>query len=234
VRIDVSDTGTGIEASARNRIFEPFYTTKAQGQGTGLGLAIVYGIVKSHNGFIAVATEIGAGTTFSLYLPATEHAMKPASADSSASHLTPAESADGRGAVLIAEDEPNMRSLLCRSLSRIGYQVITAGDGQEVIDLYHRHKERVQVVLLDIGLPKIQGWDVIVQLRRANPHLSIVVTSGYIDPNLKIKMDEAGVDAVVYKPYAIGQIVETLQEVMDHSQNRWKSQSEALCAPQTS
>jgi PAS domain S-box-containing protein len=217
VRIEVTDSGTGMEPGMRTRIFEPFYTTKAQGQGTGLGLAIVYGIIKNHHGFIDVTSALGAGTTFSLYLPITEREGKPASTNLPARHLSAVKSAYSRGAILIAEDEQNMLSLLRRSLSRIGYQVFTAGDGQEVIDLYHKHKEQIQVVLLDIGLPKIQGWDVIVQLRRDNPQLSIVVTSGYIDPDLKIKMDRASIDAVVYKPYAIGQIIETLQNVIERS-----------------
>jgi PAS domain S-box-containing protein len=222
VRIDVMDTGVGMDGSVRDRIFEPFYTTKAHGEGTGLGLAIVYGIVNNHHGFIDVATETGAGTTFSLYVPVTQHEVQPASTNSTVRHLLALNSANSRGAILIAEDELNMLSLLRRALSRIGYQVITAADGQEVIDLYHSHKQQIQVVLLDMGLPKIQGWDVILQLRRDNPHLSIVVTSGYIDPNLKIKMDRAGIDAVVYKPYAIGQIVETLQNVIERSRTPWK------------
>jgi signal transduction histidine kinase/CheY-like chemotaxis protein len=227
VRIDVTDTGTGIEASVRNRIFEPFYTTKAHGEGTGLGLAIVYGIVKSHHGFIDVATESGAGTTFSLYFPVSQYEVKPASTSSTVRHLAAVKSANSRGAILIAEDELNMLSLLRRALSRIGYQVITAADGQEVIELYHRHKQQIQVVLLDMGLPKVEGWDVIVQLRRDNPHLSIVVTSGYIDPTLKVKMDGAGIDAMIYKPYAIGQIVETLQNVIERSQTPWEPDTEA-------
>jgi CheY-like chemotaxis protein len=228
VRIDVADTGTGIEPAARARIFEPFYTTKPHGQGTGLGLAIVYGIVKNHNGFIDVATEVGAGTTFSLYLPVTEHEVKTAEVDSPTGNSVSPDLANGQGAILIAEDEHNMRSLLRRSLSRIGYRVITAADGQEVIDLYQRHKEQIQVVLLDLGLPKIQGWDVIVQLRREQPDLHVVVTSGYIDPNLKMKLDRAGVDAVVYKPYAITHIVETLQRIIERSPKPWKPNPEPL------
>jgi CheY-like chemotaxis protein len=228
VRIDVADTGTGIEPAARARIFEPFYTTKPHGQGTGLGLAIVYGIVKNHNGFVDLATEVGAGTTFSLYLPVTEHEVKTAGADSPTGNSVSAHSENGRGAILIAEDEHNMRSLLRRSLSRIGYRVITAADGQEVIDLYQRHKEQIQIVLLDLGLPKIQGWDVIVQLRRDQPDLRIVVTSGYIDPHLRIKLDGASIDAVVYKPYAITQIIETLQAIIDRSPKPWKPNAEPL------
>lgn len=225
VRIDIVDSGTGIEPAVRGRIFEPFYTTKQVGQGTGLGLAIVYGIVRSHNGFVDLATEVGEGTTFSLYFPVAEQSTKSASTNSASRHLSALKSTNNRGTVLVAEDEYNMRSLLARSLSRIGYQVIAAADGQEVIDLYQRNKEDIEVVLLDIGLPKIQGWDVIVRLRRDNPHLNIVVTSGYIDPALKVKMDEAGIDAIVYKPYAVGQVIETLQNVIEQSRKPWQPKS---------
>ena len=228
VRIDVTDTGTGIEPAARARIFEPFFTTKPHGQGTGLGLAIVYGIAKNHNGFIDLATEVGAGATFSLYLPVMERDVKAAYADSAAGESPITDSANNRGVILIAEDEHNMRSLLRRSLSRIGYRVITAADGQEVIDLYHRHKEQIQVALLDLGLPKIQGWDIIVQLKRDNPDLHIVVTSGYVDPDLKIRLDGAGVDAVVYKPYAIGQVVGILQDIIQQSRKSLKPNTDAI------
>ncbi len=227
IRIDVADTGTGIDAGVRNRMFEPFYTTKPHGEGTGLGLPIVYGIVKSHHGFIDVTTEAGAGTTFSLYFPIVEPEAEPASVNATVRYLSTVKSANSRGAILIAEDELNMLSLLRRALSRIGYQIIPATDGQEVIDLYHRHKQEIQVVLLDLGLPTVQGWDVIIQLRRDNPNLSIAVTSGYIDPDLRMKMDRAEVDAVIYKPYAIGQIVEILENLIKRPRAGSKSPIDA-------
>jgi PAS domain S-box-containing protein len=217
---EVVDTGEGMEANVRSRIFEPFFTTKATGAGTGLGLSVVYAIIKSHNGFIDVESSPGEGTTFRLYFPiAISEKEAVSEKESTIEERNTRESSElqetnGRRTILIAEDESNMAHLLRRVLSQQGYTVLIATDGEEAIELYHRAKERIDVVLLDIGLPKIAGWDVIRKLKEEKPDLSIVVTSGYIEPELKTKMFQAGVKAVVYKPYAITAIVETLQSVL--------------------
>lgn len=217
VCIEVVDTGVGMDAGVRSRIFEPFFTTKETGQGTGLGLSIVYAIVKNHQALIDVESQPGRGATFRLYLPIAS--VKERSAEETVRRETPAVKATiGRGTILLAEDEENMVQLLKRVLGQRGYEVLVAADGAVAIDLFSRHSHEIDVVLLDVGLPKIAGWDVIRRLKEKDPAVNVVVASGYIEPELKSKMFEAGVKAVVHKPYAVATIVETLQDVIEKSQ----------------
>lgn len=216
VCIEVVDTGVGMEAAVRSRIFEPFFTTKETGQGTGLGLSVVYAIVKNHHAVIDVKSEPGRGTAFRLYLPIAS--VKEKTLEETIRRETPAVRAtDDRGTILLAEDEENMVQLLKGALGRRGYQVLVATDGAVAIDLFSRHRHEIDAVLLDVGLPKIAGWDVIRRLKEKDPDVNVVVASGYIEPELKAKMFEAGVKAVVHKPYAVSNIIETLQDVIAKS-----------------
>jgi CheY-like chemotaxis protein len=213
--IEVLDTGTGMDPDVRSRMFEPFFTTKGPGEGTGLGLSIVYAIVKNHNGFIDVESEVNSGTVFRLYLPAAV-AAQPAAPQASQERSGSVRRC-GKGTVLVAEDEENMLRLLRRVLHRGGYDVLLASDGEAVIDLYRAHHQQIDVVLLDIGLPKVTGWNVVRQLQEQNRDVKIVITSGYIDPDLKLKLDSAGVKAVLYKPYRLDQIISAVENIVASS-----------------
>jgi CheY-like chemotaxis protein len=215
VCIEVIDSGTGMDAGVRARIFEPFFTTKGPGEGTGLGLAIVYATVRNHSGFIDVESAVNRGTAFRLYFPAASEVepAKPVAAELASGDKRP----HGKGTILVAEDEENMLRLLRRVLTRGGYQVLLASDGEEVINLYRSNKDDIDVVLLDIGLPKVAGWNVVTQLREQNPDVKIVITSGYIDPDLKTKLDGVGVKAVLYKPYRLDQIIDAVQRIVETS-----------------
>jgi two-component system, cell cycle sensor histidine kinase and response regulator CckA len=216
VCIEVADTGTGIEDSIRNRIFEPFFTTKGVGEGTGLGLAMVYGIVKNHNGFVNVESESKRGTIFRLYIPVapSEEKAIPHEANGTAKVSGP-ERSKGQRTLLLAEDEQAMVLLLKRTLSNHGYHVLAALDGEEAIDIYRRHKDEIDVVLLDIGLPKVAGWEVILKLKEENPNVNVVVASGYIDPAFKAKMHQVGVNDFIPKPYTPDTIIEALQAILE-------------------
>jgi len=203
----------------RQRIFEPFFTTKGIGEGTGLGLAIVYGIVREHNGFIDVQSVAGQGTTFKLYLPILESEKISAIAVSPQPQITGQERPQRGGTVLVVEDEVSLVRLLTTLLPQAGYQVFTAMDGEQAIELYHLHKAEIDIVLLDLGLPKITGLDVIPRLKEGNPNVSIVVATGYLEPRMKDELMRAGVKDCINKPYVIKDVIERLGSVIETSRS---------------
>src|SRR5262245_59697381 len=219
--VEVRDNGIGMSSGVRARIFEPFFTTKSVGDGSGLGLAIVYGIVKSHNGFIDVDSKPRHGTTFRLYLPIAAHEEKstvddaiPNNALSVAKKTNGADPrpvAQGRTkSVLVIEDEENMVYLLRKAFLRNKCGLFVALDGEQAMAMYQNHKDDIGVVLLDIGLPKYSGWDIVLRIKAQNPSIKIFVTSGYLEPDIKSKMERAGVEAFIQKPYNAGDVVEML------------------------
>ena len=215
--IEVKDTGSGMDAAVRNRIFEPFFTTKGVGKGTGLGLAIVYGIVRNHNGFIDVDSEVGCGTSVRLYFPMARSEEKPAVDETPKREASPPRRPNGGATVLVVEDEEKMVYLLRKALLRNEYHVLVASDGEQAIDLYHRRKQDIGVVLLDIGLPKIAGLDVILRMKEENPNVKVIVASGYIDPDFKSKMQRAGVQGFIEKPYNPDDVVRMLCASLESS-----------------
>jgi PAS domain S-box-containing protein len=216
VCIVISDTGIGIEGEVRARIFEPFFTTKGIGEGTGLGLAIVYGIVKEHNGFVDVESEPGQGTTFRIYLPI--FSKGDSAADEMATgKASGREHANRRGTVLVVEDDEAMVYLLRKLLPQSGYQMLAATDGAKAIDLYLDHKEEIDVVLLDLGLPKVPGIDVIQKLKEHNPAVKIIVATGYLEPELKSEIFRSGVKDCINKPYLVRDVLEKLGSLIDGS-----------------
>jgi DNA-binding response OmpR family regulator len=162
-----------------------------------------------------VDSEPGRGTVFRVYFPAV-------AAEEEANYsLVPTTFADSRRAqgirrtILVAEDEAPMADLIRKLLSRSGFEVLLARDGEEAIDLYRRHKHEIDLVLLDLGLPKIAGWDVIRKMKQENSNLNLIVASGYIEPELKSEMSYAGVREFIYKPYRIDQLVERLRAAVE-------------------
>jgi two-component system cell cycle sensor histidine kinase/response regulator CckA len=125
---------------------------------------------------------------------------------------------NGHKTVLLVEDEEMMVLLLRKTFSKRGYNVLVALDGEEALNLFHRHQQEIDVVLLDIGLPKKAGWDVILKMKEENPLVSVVVSSGYIDPEFRIKMHQAGVKDFIDKPYTPDAVVETLESVLEKAQ----------------
>src|SRR5262245_37389235 len=195
--VEVRDNGIGMSAGVRARIFEPFFTTKSVGDGSGLGLAIVYGIIKSHNGFIDVDSKPRHGTTFRLYLPIAAHEEKstvddaiPNNALSVAKKTNGADPrpvAQGRTkSVLVIEDEENMVYLLRKAFLRNKCGLFVALDGEQAMAMYQNHKDDIGVVLLDIGLPKYSGWDIVLRIKEQSPDIKIFVTSGYLEPRHQI------------------------------------------------
>lgn len=213
VCISVSDTGIGMDEATKQRIFEPFFTTKELGRGTGLGLAVVYGVVKRHQGFVDVESEVGRGTTFKLYLPIPASVVRPTTTKEETSTEIPG----GTETILLIEDEESLLKLMKNALEAKGYRIITARDGIEAIHVYTQHKESVALVLTDLGLPKLDGQGVVAKLANINPHVKIIVASGFLDPDVQSELLEAGVEDFVHKPYILAEMLTKVREVIDRS-----------------
>jgi PAS domain S-box-containing protein len=211
VHISVADSGTGMDEQTRSRIFEPFFTTKGQGSGTGLGLAVVYGIVNSHHGFIEVFSKPGKGTSFHLYFPVQMRRLEVLAKDLEGAEPIPG----GVETILVVEDELMLQSLVKDLLQNHGYQVQTASDGAEAVEMYQRLGSEIDLVLTDIGLPKLNGWDVCRKIIALNPKAKVLVASGYIDPSAKSNLKDSAAKGFIHKPYLPDDIVKRIREVLD-------------------
>ncbi|MFA6456474.1 MAG: PAS domain S-box protein, partial [Bacteroidota bacterium] len=211
VRIDIADTGIGMDETTRKRIFEPFFTTKDVGKGTGLGLATVFGIVERFNGFIDVQSTVGKGTTFTIYFPVRQHA--PVVVQSANTQTV--EIQGGTETILVIEDEESLRELLSVVLTTKGYTVFIAEDGQRGVEMYENHKNEIAVVLSDMGLPLLSGQHVAKSIRTMNPDAKIVIASGFIDPEIKSVMLQSGIKHFIQKPYSYDEVLQTVRTVID-------------------
>ncbi len=207
--MSVTDTGEGMDETTRQRIFEPFFTTKEMGKGTGLGLAIVYGIIKQHNGHINVYSEPGKGTTFRVYLPLTE----PKGEEEKAAEMIAPKG--GTETILVAEDNEDVRKLERNVLERFGYAVIEAVDGADAIQKYQENKERIQMVLLDVIMPRKSGKEVFDAIRKIDPQMKILFTSGYTADIIDIKGIREGKVNFISKPASPGDLLRKIREVLD-------------------
>ena len=211
ILISVSDTGIGIERHILERIFEPFFTTKELGKGTGLGLSTVVGIVKSHGGFINVYSEVGKGTEFKIYLPSIEALTLSQSVDSSKLLNK------GQGQlILVAEDEEPIRNITKTILEIYGYRVITAADGAEAIVLYRQYQSEINVVLLDMMMPYMDGSAAIKLLEQINPEVKIIAVSGLASNETMTEINSSCVKTFLAKPYTSTEVLNKLQMVMDY------------------
>lgn len=172
-RISVADTGIGMDEKTRERIFEPFFTTKEMGKGTGLGLAIVYGIIKQHNGYINVYSEHGKGTTFRIYIPLVGSEFKEVEVPT-----LPAPKG-GVETVLVAEDDTEARKLTREVLDGAGYKVIEAVNGEDAINKFMENKDKIQLLLFDLIMPKKNGREAYEEIRKIRPDIRVLFTSGY-------------------------------------------------------
>jgi signal transduction histidine kinase len=178
VRVSVTDTGQGMDATTQARIFEPFFTTKERGKGTGLGLATVYGVVKQTGGFIFVTSEVGKGSRFELYLPSTD---EPAAAANGEAHGTNGAKAAAGKTVLVVEDEREVRELACAFLTSGGYNVLTAEDGIEALETAGRLGMCIEAVLTDMVMPRLGGAELGLRLKSLMPRAKVIYMSGYLE-----------------------------------------------------
>jgi two-component system, cell cycle sensor histidine kinase and response regulator CckA len=227
VRIDITDTGTGISANIRDKIFEPFFSTKEVGKGTGLGLSTVYGIVKQTGGFVYVDSEDAKGTSFSIFLPR-HHAGQEeeetkgehqAGAQAMNGGAKPAETklrADltGQGTILLVEDEDGLRSLNARGLRSRGYSVIEASNGIEAMEALEEKDGAVDLVVSDVVMPEMDGPTLLKAMRGRNPNLKIIFVSGYAEDAFEKSLPEKEQFAFLPKPFTLTQLVAAVKETM--------------------
>jgi two-component system, cell cycle sensor histidine kinase and response regulator CckA len=202
--LSVTDTGSGIPPSVLGKIFEPFFTTKEVGKGTGLGLSTVYGIVKQSGGFIFADSKVGEGTRFVIYLPV--HREEAVVTKSRRIEKPKANELWGTGTVLLVEDEPMVRSVAERALTRHGYQVITADNGEEALDVLARG-EPIDLLISDVVMPGMDGPTMVREARKSRPELKILFISGYAEEQLRKSIDIENVNFLP-KPFSVTELAE--------------------------
>jgi PAS domain S-box-containing protein len=210
--IAISDTGEGMDAATATRIFEPFFTTKEMGRGTGLGLSIVYGIVKQHNGYINVYTEPGKGTTFKIYLPLAGMPLEMP-AEVGPADMTPLNR--GTETILLAEDDTPLRRLVHSVLEQYGYRVIEATDGEDALDKIGKYRDGIQLLLLDVIMPKKNGKEVYDEAKKIVPGIRALFASGYTaDIVHKKGILDQGLN-FISKPVSPEELLTKVREVLD-------------------
>jgi nitrogen-specific signal transduction histidine kinase/ActR/RegA family two-component response regulator len=211
VCIAVSDTGTGIDAKIKNLIFDPFFTTKEKGKGTGLGLSVVYGVMQTHHGFVAMESEVGKGTMFLLYLPIPHDPYTKLKTSETENF----EAAGGTEGILIVEDEDILRKVLKELLESKGYKIYTAADGLEAVGIYQEHKDEIDLVLTDMGLPKMSGSEVFKKMCEINARAKVLLASGFLEPDTKTEMLKAGAKGFIQKPYKPYEVLKEIRKILD-------------------
>jgi len=218
VSVEVTDTGEGMNDEVRERIFDPFYTTKETGKGTGLGLSTVYGIVKQTNGYVFVDSTIGKGTTFRIFLPrhipVAGEAVEAPPLDAKAAESKPMADLTGHGTILLVEDEEGLRGLNARGLASRGYTVLEAGNGVEAIELIESHNGAVDLVVSDVVMPEMDGPTLAKELRTRNPNLKIIFVSGYAEDAFEKNLPDDVKFNFLPKPFTLKQLVATVKETM--------------------
>jgi signal transduction histidine kinase/CheY-like chemotaxis protein len=211
--LEIEDNGVGIPKDVLHRIFEPFYTTKEVGKGTGLGLAMVYGIVKKHNGFIEVTSALGEGTKFSAFIPLTPKSTQD---DVGAGEPGIRRDPTRKLVVMVVDDEPDLRDFCVTALGEIASDILTAGNGVEALEQFENAGRKVDLILLDLTMPKMSGPECFQRLRALDPDVRVLISSGYsldVDAENLIKGNASG---FLPKPYDLNQLMESVDRALRH------------------
>jgi CheY-like chemotaxis protein len=207
--LSIEDSGQGMDEETTARIFEPFFTTKEVGEGTGLGLSIVYGIIKQHEGYINVHSEPGKGTTFKIYLPLS----KPM--DEAINEAAPQTMSGGTETVLVAENDADVREMIKEALKGFGYRVVEAENGEKAIRVFHENREGIQLLILDVIMPKKNGQEVFDEIRKIRPDIKAIFTSGYDINVIQKKGFLEEEHDFLSKPILPDELLRKVREVLD-------------------
>jgi two-component system cell cycle sensor histidine kinase/response regulator CckA len=211
--ISITDSGIGMDSATQQRIFDPFFTTGQMGRGTGLGLASAYGIVRNHGGIITVDSIKGEGTTLNVYLPASKKKVTE-------EKVKDEKVLKGTETVLLVDDEEMIIDVGRLMLKEMGYRVLIAKNGQEALSVYHKNKDQVDIVILDIIMPDMGGGITYDQLKEINPHIKVLLSSGYsIDGEASVILDR-GCNGFIQKPFSIKQLSQEIRKVLDKEEPR--------------
>jgi PAS domain S-box-containing protein len=213
VCLTVSDTGAGMDRGTLARALEPFFTTKPAGGGTGLGLPMVYGLVKQHQGFVHLYSEIGRGTTVKVYLPLAAGAAASVSPDQEVTALP-----GGTERILLVEDDERLREVAERLLRKVGYQVMSASDGRQGIELYRSHRSEIDLVVTDVVMPRLTGEQLYEALRRDGARVKVLFTSGYPQPHFRERTRGDPAVGFVTKPWTAAELLGGIRSLLE--QNR--------------
>ncbi|MDX2127760.1 MAG: PAS domain S-box protein [Chloroherpetonaceae bacterium] len=203
IHLRISDNGVGIPEEIREKIFEPFFTTKDVGKGTGLGLAMVYGIIKNHNGFIFVESELGAGTSFHIFLPSDlNQKTETIPVSNFKDRITV------KRCILVVDDEPMIRHYLSESLTNVGFKVETAENGKVACQAVEQSPTKYDLILIDRNMPELNGEESILRIREVTTHPKIIMMTGYLENNRFEDLEKLGVTSIVQKPFTIEKIMD--------------------------
>ena len=207
VQLAITDTGVGMDKNTQERIFEPFFTTKEMGRGTGLGFASVFGIIKGHSGYIDVESKIGHGTTFNIYLPASDQKAFKAVA-------SPDRIRNGSGTILLVDDEKLVLDAGSKILDRLGYTVLEANGGAEAVDVYKDNQEKIDMVILDMIMPGMGGGEVYDRMRSLNPDVRVLLSSGYSIDGQATEILKRGCEDFIQKPFSVKKLSEKISRFL--------------------
>lgn len=208
----ISDKGIGMNQETLDRVFEPFFSTKGQGEGTGLGLSVVYGIIKNHGGYINVYSEVGKGSIFKIYLPASS---KPVQEEKEETEIY---NVKGGETILVIDDEEVIRDLVKEGLEDFGYTVLTAENGHVGLDIYKKRKKEIALVILDLILPKMSGKITYEKLKEINPEITVLLSSGYSQKGQAQELIDQGVQGFIQKPFRLKELAKEIRMLLDRKE----------------
>jgi len=209
--LSVGDTGQGMTPEIRQRIFEPFFTTKEAGKGTGLGLFMVYGIVQKHRGHIIVDSEPGVGSTFKIHLPQVDEEMEAAREELSEKKLP-----RGAETVLVVEDDKDLRNTMAQGLEQQGYKTLEAANGGEGLVLFDKNRQEINLILTDIVMPIMSGFELTDLLRPLCPQMKVLYISGYPDNPALQKRNLNPETNFILKPFSLEDLAIRVRKVLDN------------------